>query len=685
MESKQGDAKRAKVELSTRCINTVRVLSADIVQKAKSGHPGAPIGCAPMAYALWGHAMKYAPGAPTWSNRDRFVLSNGHACALLYSMLHLTGYEDMTMDDLKQFRQLGSRTPGHPESFMGKGVEVCTGPLGQGISNAVGLAMAEAHLAARFNKDGFPVVDNYTFVICGDGCLQEGVSSETSSLAGHLGLGKLIVLYDDNNITIDGSTDLSFTEDVGKRYEAYGWHVQTVADGNTGHEDILAAVEAAKAVTDKPSIIKVKTVIGLGAVKENTHKIHGSPLGDADLKTFKTHYGFDPDEFFAVPAEVADFYAGRKAEGQAKFDEWTAMFAEYAAKFPAEAAAFTRMTSGALPDGWADALPKFTPESPTKASRIYSQMVLNSLTAAIPEMVGGSADLTPSNMTLVDEMAIDFQRQTPHGRYIRFGVREHGMSSICNGIAAYGGLLPYCATFLNFVGYALGAVRISALAGHKVIYVMTHDSIGLGEDGPTHQPVESLISLRAMPKMNVVRPADGNETSGAYALALETDGPTTLSLSRQGLPNLATTSIEGVKKGAYVLTECADANLTLVASGSEVSLAMSAVEPLAAAGVKCRVVSMPCWEAFEAQSAEYQRSVLATGSPVLAIEAAAAHGWEKYSHAQICMRSFGTSAPGKAAFSKFGFTTDNVVEKGKALVAHFQGKAVPALLAGPIF
>jgi transketolase len=474
---------------------------------------------------------------------------------MLYSMLHLTGYPDTTLEDLKQFRQLGSKTPGHPESFMTAGVEVCTGPLGQGLSNAVGMAMAEAHLAARFNKQGFPVVDNFTYVICGDGCLQEGVTSEASSLAGHLGLGKLIVLYDDNNITIDGSTDLSFTEDVGARYAAYGWHVQSVADGNSGSGDILAAVEAAKLVTDRPSMIKVKTIIGVGSKLENTHKVHGSPLGDEELARFKTHYGMNPEEFFAVPQAAGEFYGGCGAAGDTAQGEWAAMFGEYTKAFPEEAKSFERMTGGALPEGWMDALPRFTTESPTKASRIYSQMVLDSLTKAIPDLIGGSADLTPSNMTRVDEMAVDFQKATPHGRYLRFGVREHGMAAVCNGLAAYGGLIPYCATFLNFVGYALGAVRISALAGHRVIYVMTHDSIGLGEDGPTHQPVETLISLRAMPKMKVCRPADGNETSGSYALALTYAGPTTLSLSRQGLPNLEGTSIEAVAMGAYVLVE----------------------------------------------------------------------------------------------------------------------------------
>ncbi len=666
-------------DIDTACINTIRCLGADIVQKANSGHPGAPMGCAPMAHTLFGKTMRYAPSDPKWPNRDRFVLSNGHSCALLYTMLHLSGYQRPSMDDLKQFRQLHSVTAGHPENVLLDGVEVSTGPLGQGISNAVGLAIAETHLAARFNQAGLPpLVDHSTFVICGDGCLQEGVSSEACSLAGHLKLGKLIVLYDDNDITIDGGTNLSFTEDVAKRFEAYGWHVSAVADGNSTDTGALeAAVAAARAVTDKPSIIKVKTIIGLGSAKQGTHSVHGAPLGHEDIAQVKAKFGMNPEETFAVPDAVKAFYATRVAAGNAAVAEWNAVLAQYAAAHPALAAEFTRRMSGQLAAGWKDALPKYTPgTSADKASRNYSQDVINALAPILPEMMGGSADLTPSNKTNF-KGCVDFQAATPAGRYMRFGVREHGMASICNGMAAHGGLLPYCATFLNFVGYALGAIRVTALSHFRVLYVMTHDSIGLGEDGPTHQPVEMLTSLRSMPNMLVLRPADGNETSGAYAAALENPTrPTTISLSRQKLVHLPNTSVEGVLKGAYVIHEPANAAVaTLVASGSEVQLCMQA----AAAMGNVRVVSMPCWRLFEEQDAGYRQSVLGGGLPVVSVEAAATTGWERYSHAQIGMKTFGHSAPGAACFEHFGFTVANITAKVEAAVKFF-GSAAPQLM-----
>ena len=514
---KQKTMAAISASVDTTCIDTIRVLGADIVQKANSGHPGAPMGCAPMAHTLFGKTMRYAPSDPKWPNRDRFVLSNGHSCALLYTMLHLTGYERPTMADLKNFRQLNSVTAGHPENVLLDGVEVSTGPLGQGISNAVGLAIAEKHLGARFNKPGLaPLVDHSTFVICGDGCLQEGVSSEACSLAGHLKLGKLCVLYDDNDITIDGGTNLSFTEDVAKRFEAYGWHVQSVADGNSTDTSALeAAIAAARAVTDNPSLIKVKTTIGLGSAKEGTHSVHGAPLGAEDLAQVKSRYGFDPEAKFVVPPAVSEFYGQMVAKGQAHVAEWNSVLAAYEAADPASTAEFKRRCcSGALPAGWKDALPRYTAgTSADKASRNYSQDVINALAPLLPELVGGSADLTPSNKTNF-KGCVDFQHGTPAGRYLRFGVREHGMAAVCNGLAAHGGILPYCATFLTFVGYALGAIRVTALSHFRVLYVMTHDSIGLGEDGPTHQPIETLASLRSMPNHLVIRPADGNETSG---------------------------------------------------------------------------------------------------------------------------------------------------------------------------
>eukprot|EP01050_Picozoa_sp_SAG11_P022912 SAG11_NODE_4456_length_1889_cov_1.653631_1_plen_504_part_10 len=498
------------------CVNTVRALSADIVEKAKSGHPGAPMGCAPMAHTLWGGVMKYNPKDPAWPNRDRFILSNGHACALQYAMLHLTGYE-LSMDDLQAFRQIDSLTPGHPENFATPGVEVSTGPLGQGLSNAVGMAMAETHLAAVFNKEGFPIIDHSTYVICGDGCLQEGITSEACSLAGHWKLGKLIVLYDDNKIQIDGSTDLAFTEDVKMRYEAYGWQVIELPDG-TDLAAIKAAVAEAQAETSKPSMIKIRTRIGEGAPnKVGSHKVHGAPLGGDEMAAMKAALGL-PAEAFAVAPEVAEFYAGAGAAAASQAEEWAALLAKYVAAFPDEGAALQRILAGELPAGWEGAISSYE-VGMKKATRQWSEMVLNEVGPVIPELIGGSADLTPSNLTYLKD-SFDYQADSPGGRYIRFGVREHAMAAICNGIAAHGGLVPYCATFLNFIGYALGAVRLSALSRFRVLYIMTHDSIGLGEDGPTHQPVEMLQSLRTMPNLYTFRPGDGNEVAGCYLQAL---------------------------------------------------------------------------------------------------------------------------------------------------------------------
>jgi transketolase len=680
MSSSESPSKKQKMTTSvdTTCINTIRCLGADIVQKANSGHPGAPMGCAPMAHTLFNKVMRYSPSNPKWFNRDRFVLSNGHSCALLYTMLHLTGYERPSMSDLQNFRQLNSVTAGHPEKYLLDGVEVSTGPLGQGISNAVGLAIAEAHLAARFNQNGLaPLVDHSTYVICGDGCLQEGVSSEACSLAGHLKLGKLIVLYDDNDITIDGGTNLSFTEDVAKRFESYGWHVQTVADGNsTDTSSLESAVAAARAVTDKPSIIKVKTIIGLGSAKQGTHSVHGAPLGAEDISNVKTKFGFDPSQSFQVPDVVREAYGSCVDKGNAAVAEWNALLSEYKSAVPELMAEFERRMNGTLPDNWMAALPRYTPgQDKDKASRNYSQDVINALAPLLPEMMGGSADLTPSNKTNF-KGCIDFQADTPHGRYLRFGVREHGMAAICNGMAAHGSILPYCATFLNFVGYALGAIRVTSLSHFRVIYVMTHDSIGLGEDGPTHQPVETLCSLRAMPNHLVIRPADGNETSGAYAIALANPTrPCTLALSRQTLVHQTGSSIENTMKGAYVLLENANAVCTLIATGSEVQLCMNAAAEMG----NVRVVSMPCWELFEEQSNEYQQSVLG-GLPVVSVEAGATTGWERYSHAHIGMRTFGASAPGSACFEHFGFTVNNIKNIVGKVTAHYSNGAPTLML-----
>jgi len=671
--------------MDTKCINTVRVLAADVVQKANSGHPGAPMGCAPIAHALWSSVMNYDPSDPHWLNRDRFVLSNGHACALQYIMLHLTGY-DVPMEQLQRFRQLNSITPGHPEVHMTPGVEVSTGPLGQGISNAVGLAIAESHLGAVFNRDGLNVVDHFTYVLCGDGCLQEGVSSEASSLAGHLGLGKLIVLYDDNSITIDGETSLSFSEDVLRRYEAYGWHVQVVEDGNTDLASLSAAIEAAKAETERPSLIKVRTTIGLGSAKEGTEAVHGAPLGAEDVAAVKAKLGLDPAQQFAVGDDVYAHYRAAADRARAARAAWEGVLAQYRERFPEQAAELERRFRGELPAGWEGVLPRWGPGDKADATRNTSGIVLNALAKAMPELVGGSADLTPSNKTALKGEA-DFQRASRHGRYLRFGVREHGMSAVANGIAAHGGLRPYVATFLVFAGYALGAMRLSALSHFPVTYVLTHDSIALGEDGPTHQPVETLLTLRAIPNMTVVRPADGNEVSGAYALALSNSrGPTAIALSRQNLPNLEGSSIEAVARGAYTVARRGPEGapkLVLAASGSEVALALAAAEALAAEGVAVSVVSMPCWEAFDAQPREYQASVFPEGVPAVAVEAGSTRGWERYTHAAVGIDRFGTSAPGGVAYKEMGFTVENVVAKSRAVLDYFKDRPAPATITLP--
>mmetsp|Transcript_3989 Transcript_3989/g.6997 ORF Transcript_3989/g.6997 Transcript_3989/m.6997 type:complete len:686 (-) Transcript_3989:124-2181(-) len=673
------EAKRAKAdpEVDEECIKNIRILSVEMVQQANSGHPGAPMGCAPMAYALFCKTMNYAPGTPKWFNRDRFVLSNGHACALLYSMLHLTGYERPTIEDIKQFRQLDSVTAGHPENHLLEGVEIATGPLGQGISNAVGFALGEAHLAAKYNKEGHDIIDNYTFVICGDGCLQEGVSSEAGSLAGHLKLGKLIVLYDDNQITIDGNTDVSFTEDVLKRYEAYGWQVLTVSDGDTYDVSaIVDAVEEAKACTDKPTLIKIKTTIGIGAAKEGTAGVHGAPLGWDDIKKVRTAYGMTPDDHFNVSDSVKEAMGAFRTRGEGLVKDWNDKMEAYRKAFPEEAAELERRIAGDLPEGWEDKLPAWKPEDKALATRQSSGQVLNACADAVVDIVGGSADLTGSNLTAL-KSSHDFQAATPDGRYIRFGVREHGMAAICNGLAAYGGFIPFGATFLNFAGYALGSMRLSALCELRVLYVMTHDSIGLGEDGPTHQPVGMLVTLRSIPNMHVFRPADANEVSGAYKAALKLNkSPSVFALTRQGLSNLEHSSADKVAQGGYVVHPVdGKPDLTFVATGSEVEIAIAAAKSLTKDGIATSVVSMCCCELFDKTSEEYKKSVFESGVPVISVEAAGVIGWAKYSHYQIGMTTFGASGPIKELYKKFGFTEENLVAKGKAVFAKLGGKA----------
>jgi transketolase len=663
--------------LEDLCINSIRFLAIDAVEKAKSGHPGLPMGAAPMAFVLWDKFMRVNPKNTKWFNRDRFVLSAGHGCMLQYALMYLTGYDSVTLEDIQSFRQWGSKTPGHPENFETDGIEVTTGPLGQGIANAVGLAMAEAHLAAKFNKPDITLVDHYTYVILGDGCNMEGISGEACSLAGHLGLGKLIALYDDNHISIDGSTDIAFTEDVAKRFEAYGWHVQHVQDGNTDLAAIADAIAAAKAVTDKPSFIKITTTIGYGSPnKQNTGGVHGSPLGADEIKLTRENLGWTYDSF-EVPADALAHMRKAVERGASLEAEWQETWAQYKTKYAQEAAEFDRLLSGALPEGWDSVLPTYKPEDKALASRKHSEICLNALAPVLPELFGGSADLTHSNLTEL-KGAGDFQKGHYQNRNVRFGVREHAMGAICNGIALHGsGFIPYGATFLVFTDYMRAAIRLSALSRCGVIWVMTHDSIALGEDGPTHQPVETIASLRAIPQLTVLRPADGNETSGAYRVAIENakrHRPTLLALSRQNLTNLAGSSIAGVAKGAYAVVDCdATPDVILIGTGSEVGLCVKAAEQLASDGTKVRVVSMPSWELFEAQDAAYRESVLPKSvTKRLVVEAGVSFGWCKYmgdSGDIISIDRFGASAPGGTCLEKFGFTVENVVAKAKALLA----------------
>ncbi|MBG1263830.1 transketolase [Nostoc commune] len=671
-------ATQSAKELSVEelAINSIRFLAVDAVEKAKSGHPGLPMGAAPMAFVLWDRFLKFNPKNPKWFNRDRFVLSAGHGSMLQYALLYLTGYDSVTIEDIKQFRQWESKTPGHPENFMTPGVEVTTGPLGQGIANAVGLAIAEAHLAAKFNKPDTKIVDHYTYVIVGDGCNMEGISGEAASFAGHLGLGKLIALYDDNHISIDGSTDVAFTEDVSKRFEAYGWHVLHVKDGNTDLEAIAKAIEEAKSVTDKPSMIKVTTTIGYGSPnKQNTAGIHGAALGGDEIALTRKNLGWEYEPF-DVPQEALNHTRKAVERGAGYETEWNKTFADYKAKYGQEAAEFERYLSGKLADGWDKVLPTYTPEDKGLPTRKHSENCLNKLATVLPELIGGSADLTHSNLTEIKGKG-DFQKGNYENPNIHFGVREHAMGAICNGIALHAsGLIPYGATFLIFTDYMRAAIRLSALSQAGSIWVMTHDSIGQGEDGPTHQPIETLASLRAIPNLLVFRPADGNETSGAYKVAIEKskqNAPSLLAFTRQNVPNLAGTSIEGVAKGGYTVVDSEGTpDIILIGTGSELSLAVGAAEKLKAEGKKVRVVSLPSWELFEAQDAAYKESILPKAvTKRLSVEAASSFGWHKYVGTEgdcVSIDRFGASAPGGVCLEKFGFSVDNVLAKAKQLL-----------------
>jgi transketolase len=664
----------ATQSLETTCINSIRFLAIDAVEKAKSGHPGLPMGAAPMAFTLWDKFMRFNPKNPKWVNRDRFVLSAGHGSMLQYALLHLFGYDSVTIEDIKQFRQWGSRTPGHPENFETAGVEVTTGPLGQGICNGVGLAMAEAHMAATFNKPDAALIDHYTYVILGDGCNMEGVSGEACSLAGHLGLGKLIALYDDNHISIDGDTEVSFTEDVGKRFEAYGWQVIVVANGDTDTGAITAAIEQAKAETTKPTMIKVRTTIGFGSPnKSGTAGVHGAALGGDEVAATRKQLEW-PHEPFIVPEEARAHFAKSISRGAEAEAEWNKLWETYKSKYAEDAARFDRQINYRLPEGWEKSLPTYTPEDKPLATRQTSEKTLNALANAIPELIGGSADLTHSNLTQLKGFA-DFQKGSYHGRNLRFGVREHGMAAICNGIYLHKtGLIPFGATFLVFVDYLRGALRLSALAETQNIYVLTHDSIALGEDGPTHQPVETIASLRVMPNLLVFRPADGNETSGAYKIAVERRTTSSImAMTRQALPQLAGSSIDAVARGGYIVDGDLDLpDIILIATGSEVSLCIDAAKKLRESGTKVRVISMPCVEIFEEQDKAYRDAILPPATKKrLVVEAASSFGWHKYAGDEgdiLGMDGFGASAPGGTLMEKFGFTVDNVVAKAKAVL-----------------
>jgi transketolase len=659
-------------EVDQLAINTIRLLAVDATFNSNSGHPGAPMGMAPIAHVLF-NKMNFNPKNPKWLNRDRFVLSNGHGCMLQYALLHLFGY-DVSMDDLKAFRSVDSKTPGHPEAHDTPGIEVTTGPLGQGICNAVGLAMAQAHTGAVFNKDGFNLIDNYTYCFLGDGCLMEGVSSEASSLAGHLQLGNLICVYDDNHISIDGDTNCAFTEDVVKRYESYDWQVITVENGDDDLEAMEAAIKQAQQEKNKPTLIKLRTTIGFGSLQQGTHGVHGSPLKADDIKQLKEKFGFNPDQSFVVPQEVYDLYGKHSSNGAALEEEWNKLLAKYSEKYATEAADLKRRLTGDLPEGWEKHLPVYTPADPAVASRKLSETVLAKIEGVLPELVGGSADLTGSNLTRW-KSAVDFQPKANglgdySGRYIRYGVREHAMGAIMNGLAAYGTILPYGGTFLNFVSYAAGAVRLTSLSQVRALWVATHDSIGLGEDGPTHQPIETLAHFRALPNCMVWRPADGNETSAAYYVALTSKHtPSIMALSRQNLPQLEGSTIEKAAKGGYVLHEVEGAQITLVSTGSEVCICVDAAKYLDENhGIKTRIVSIPCFEVFDAQSKDYRLSVLPDGIPSLSVEVMSTMGWERYTHEQFGLNRFGASGAYKDVYKKFEFTPEGISKRAVATI-----------------
>jgi transketolase len=672
-------APKQKQNIDTLSINTIRTLSLDAVQRANSGHPGLPLGMAPTAYVLWTKFLRHNPKNPKWFNRDRFLLSAGHGSMLIYSLLHLTGY-DLPLSELKNFRQLHSKTPGHPENILTPGVEITTGPLGQGFANGVGMGIAQKHLAALFNRKGFPVIDHFIYCICSDGDLMEGVSYEAASLAGHLKLDNLIYLYDDNRITIDGPTDLAFTEDVTKRFEAAGWEVSVVEDGNDIKE-IERAIKAAQKSKGKPKLIRIKTIIGFGMPKQGTSKAHSDAPGEEAVRETKRNLGWDENKHFYIPKEVLNHFRQAVKNGARMEKEWEALVKKYEKAFPELGQTLKDTRRGELPDGWEKSLPKFdTVEA--KATRAYSGEVINAITERIPQLIGGSADLTPSNNTFIKASA-DLQSGRFNARNIHFGVREHAMGATMNGMALYGSVIPFGGTFQTFSDYMRPAIRLAALSNIQVIFVFTHDSIGLGEDGPTHQSVEHLAALRAIPNLAVIRPADAHETREAWRAALKRkNAPTAFAFSRQKVAVIDRkkyADAKGLHKGAYVLAEAedkkgnaAEPKLILIATGSEVSLALEARGKLNASGTPTRVVSMPCWEFFDEQSDRYKESVLPKKVTArLAIEAGVSLGWAKYvgdAGDTLSVDRFGTSAPAEDVFRDYGFTVENVIKKAKKLI-----------------
>jgi transketolase len=682
--------------LEQTCINTMRFLAADAIEKAKSGHPGMPMGAAAAAFTLWTRYLKHDPRDPRWPDRDRFVLSAGHASMLLYALLHLSGY-NLSLDDIKSFRQWGSKTPGHPELQHPPGTEMTTGPLGQGLAAAVGMAAAEAHLAARFNRPDYTLVDHHTYVFASEGDVMEGVSAEACALAGHLGLGKLIVFYDENRVSLAGATSLCFTEDVTGRFAASGWQVLDVADGNNT-EALAGAIAVAKAESQKPSFIRMHTKIGFGAPKkQDTSSAHGSPLGADELKGAKENLGWPAEPPFFIPAEALDHFRAAAAESAKRHGEWQELFGRYSRDFPAAAAEFDRVVKGNLPADWTDFLPYYQGDTKEVATRKTSEAFLQAAMGRIPELVGGSADLNPSTFSWLKGEG-DFQKPCDHdtlpegacggewgygGRNIHFGVREHAMAAIANGLALHDGIIPFVSTFFTFADYMRPSIRLAALMGLRVIYIFTHDSIGVGEDGPTHQPVEHLMSLRAMPNLTVIRPADANETIEAWRVAIENaSGPTALVLTRQNLPvcdRLLLGPSDGLRYGGYVLwdsTEGVDPRVILIGTGSELQLAVAAARTLAAEGMPVRVVSLPCWELFDAQTKEYRDLVLPPGVRArVAVEAGVRLGWERYvglEGAVVGIDHFGASAPYQILYEKFGITAERVVAESLRLL-----KAVP--------